>query len=131
MFDFENIKKVELITEDAGVKVPTQFKLYDKEGNEALVPDDINNVHYALVREWYNRHKKPGFEFKFKDDPQPGDSDAEQSAAAPVPETDDQGAESATLAVSATQTKATKLPALNLTKDQRKEIDAENKARQG
>lgn len=122
MFDFEHIKKVELVTEDAGVEVPPQFKLYDKDDNEALVPADINNVHYALVRDWYNRHKKPGFEFDFEDDPEPtNDETIEQ---------DDQGAEPATLAVTAEQTEAVKLPDLNLTKDQRKEIEAENKARQ-
>ena len=123
MFDFENIKKVELITEDAGIEMPPQFKVIDKDGNEALVPANIENIHYRAVRDFVRGQKKPAFKFDWVEDPEPTvDETIEQ---------DDQGAEPVTMAVSAAQTEAVKLPEVNLTKEQRKEIDAENKARQG
>lgn len=122
MIDFDNIKKVEVVTEDAGVEVPTQFKVVDKDGNEALVPADINNVHYRALRDIERAKKKPSVDFDWEDDPEPTpDETIEQ---------DDQGAEPADIALSASQTKAVKLPDVNLTKEQKAEIKAQNQSRQ-
>lgn len=124
MFDYDHITKIELVEKDeiTGTPVPTQFRLTDNEKRTAIVPAEPTNIQYPIVREWYNRRKKPGFEYKFEDDPQPGKTKAEISAAAPPVEADDQGADPAKLVVSATQTKAVNLPEVNLTREQRAEI---------
>lgn len=118
MEDYKEIKSVSLNTpnkkDPMSAGAVEVFNVTHKDGQVLQVPADPSNRHYWMVREWYNRHKKPGFEFDFADIAEPK----------PEPESDEDGSG---LTIAAVQTENANLPDVNLTKAQRKEIADQNK----
>lgn len=96
--------------EAGGLDIPPVFMVDLKNGETVSVPAfDPRNKDYWEVRAWYFEQKTKPFEFDFLDIPE----------AQPEPETDEDGSG---ITLSAEQTKDAKLPAVNLTREQRREI---------
>jgi len=90
------------------------FFVVTKEGDEMTVPTDPNNRHYMELRDWYDQQAPKPFKFDFE----------KVVEAEPTPETEEDGSG---ITMTAEQTKDAKLPAINLTKEQRTEIATKNK----
>lgn len=101
--------------EAGGLDIPPVFMVDLKNGETVSVPAfDSRNKDYWEVREWYFKQKKQPFAFDFEDIPE----------AQPEPKSNEDGSG---ITLSAVQTKDAKLPAVNLTREQRREIANKNK----
>lgn len=112
-----DIKKVELLQpnkEQLDMGAVVSFNVITPDDVIIVVPADPTNVHYWEIKAWYDRRKKPPFDYKFEDLPE----------AKPEPESDEDGSG---MTLASVQTEDAKLPEINLTKEQRKEISSQNK----
>jgi len=123
----DDFKKVELVyPEDENGKRTSDlpnFVITLTDGQQiAFIATDHLNRYYYEVKAWYDKQKKKPFTFKFEELPRP---DFEPDAPAP----DDQGERPIEPKLTGVQTADAKLPAQNLTREQRREIAAKEAER--